>query len=126
MSLSNGAIGKPSLLAGAGNLLVGLDNGEASGEHSVGFPSETSTCVWDDCIANCECTQDCENMEGMCNFPPQPYYYADWPGMNGVRRCGAFKQSSMGAGSAMDDRAIQAPLSTSQPWFSVQSILSGV
>lgn len=105
-SQSPGAVSRPELDAGAGNLALSVDNGDtqrlfAMGDNSDnphpdgGWNFATTTCYFDECIAECSCAVDCDNLDGMCGIPPLVYTLPDFSGMNGVRRCGATSQASV-------------------------------
>ena len=112
-SLSPRAISRPQLHAGVGNLAQSVDNGDPNKIFSIGNPSSnphpdggwnfaTTSCYFDDCIAECTCAVDCDTVSNggipLCRMgKPGATLYdeAGFAGMNGVRRCGATSQSSV-------------------------------
>eukprot|EP01043_Picozoa_sp_COSAG02_P003590 COSAG02_NODE_89_length_38500_cov_61.646910_2_plen_263_part_00 len=105
-SRSPAAISRPELDAGAGELTLSVDNGDSQRLFAMGDPSSnphpdggwnyaTTNCSFDACIAECTCAADCEQLDGLCNWPPMIYAQPDFAGMNGIRRCGATSQSTV-------------------------------
>ena len=111
-SQSPRAISRPQLDAGGGDLALDVDNGDSQRLFSLGDPSSnphpdggwnfaTTSCHFDDCIAECTCALDCDDYDLApggkdCEYGAYAgatvYDLPGWPGMNGLRRCGATSQ----------------------------------
>ncbi len=84
-STREGGRSRTGLTAGFGNLLLGLP----------GTPGNPAECVYDPCIETCgpeRCGMECYQV---CNAQKDEIKHES--GLNGIRRCGAFSQSSIGA-----------------------------
>ena len=79
-----GGKSRTGLTGGFGNLLIGLP----------GTPENPAECVYDPCIETCgedKCSMECYQA---CNWQSADFNHES--GLNGVRTCGAFSQSSIG------------------------------